>query len=687
MGLECKCELCATASKCNFRQHYLTENEVGILSRAAQTSRGIILDMLRHAGGGHLGMAMGCGEIGAVLFGKFLRINPRAPRWMDRDRFILSAGHGSAFLYAWLHLAGFDLSTDELAMFRKAGSRCCGHPEFFRERPFGVEATTGPLGQGIANGVGMAISQKKFANTVKSRGIPALGCTVCLAGDGCMQEGVALEAMQLAGHWQLDNLILIYDSNSITLDGPADQSTRCNCAAMLRSFGWHVQEINGHDVHQIGDALIYARTNGQHKPQAIIAKTRAGKGISRLEGTHAAHGCALGKNDLAEAKEVLYPGAGKDFFVASDVRNYFTLLSAQRNSVYEDWQYRLEIIFDFHPEIVPMIFDEDMGEDEFFSSIPPFEEGAIATRVASGKILQYMAKKLPKLLSASADLFTSTRNYLAGEGDFTPQNPVGRNIQCGIREHAMGAVLNGISYDAIFRPIGSTFLAFSDYLRPAIRLAAMAQLGIIYIFTHDSIAVGADGPTHQPVEMLSSLRAIPNLDVLRPADGEETIGAYAIAVQNQRRPTALILSRQDLPMIGEVSVSLRRSGTMHGAYVIKKESKDLQIILIASGSELQHAMEASRDDPRCRVVSMPSMEVFERQSMEYRDGVLPPKMENRIFIEAAQGMSMMRYARPQWIISVENFGENMDGEDLMNKRNITVEAIREKMSQMRRELA
>jgi transketolase len=501
-----------------------------------------------------------------------------------------------------------------------------------------------------------------------------------------MQEGVALEAMQLAGHWQLDNFILIYDANNITLDGPIEQSTRCNCAAMLRSFGWHVQEINGHDLYQIGDALIYARTNGQHRPQAIIAHTQAGKGISHLEGTHEAHGCAMKDEEFASAKKALNLDGEEKFFIPSDVRNYFTLLSAQRNSTHNDWQYRMENALDYHPEMVEHLVGKKFFKEKFFENIAHFEEKFMATRVASGRILQDIAKKFPKLLSASADLFTSTHNYIINGGDFSGENLRGRNLQCGIREHAMGSLLNGIAYDDIFRPIGSTFLAFSDYLRPAIRLAAMAKLGVIFIFTHDSIAVGADGPTHQPVEMLPSLRTIPNLDVVRPADGEEMVGAYALALSNCHRPTALILSRQDLPMLQEISTFLRRNGTVRGAYVAKREEKDLHVILIASGSELHLAMQAAVDDPHCRVISMPSMEAFERQSEVYRNDILPAVVPNRIAIEAAQGMAMMRYVRPQWVIAVEDFGENMDGDELLRKRNITVEAIRDRMDRMRAEI-
>ena len=664
------CGDCAELTSCAVAAP-LGVDEKLFLSGCALSSRALILDMLAEAGTGHMAMALGCAEIGAVLFGKFLRCDGAAPGWIDRDRFVLSAGHGSAFLYSWLHLAGFAVSTDDLRQFRRGG-KARSHPEFCRA--MGVECTTGPLGQGIGNAVGMALSQQLMAAHFADDVHMLHGRTVCLAGDGCMHEGVALEALILAGLWELGNLILIYDDNGITLDGPSRVSNGRNCKAMLSAIGWSVQEIDGHDLDQISMALNRARAFPGGKPQAIIAKTLAAKGVESVAGTHRAHGLPLGKDELLAAKRVLAPECER-FTISERLQNELNKLAEKRKRERVDWQERFSMALERNSKLLEVLSPKKFGGDELVAAFPKFGDEQLATRKSGNLVLQKIAEATPNLISVGADVFSSVGTAIGDGPMLSADNTSVRNVQCGAREHAMGAIANGLAFDGIFRPLASTFLVFSDYLRPAMRMGAMAKLPIIYVFSHDSIAVGEDGPTHQPVEMLPSLRAIPNFDVVRPADSEECVGAYALAIDNSRRPTAMILSRQQLPQMSNLDAKFRRDGARRGGYIVRSEKLPLKSILLASGSEVHLALAAAEEFPHCRVVSMPCMEVFERQSLSYRESVIDVRCSNLFAVEAAGPQSWLRYVPWGNVIAVNEFGDCLDGDALMAARGISVENI------------
>jgi transketolase len=660
---------------------YLSDFEWGALSDAAQASRGLILDMVDAAGSGHLGMALGCGEIGAVLFGKFLRLDPSCPDWLDRDRFVLSAGHGSAFLYAWLHLAGFPVSLEQLKNFRRGGELGLpGHPE--RNPAIGVECAAGPLGQGIGQAVGMALSQKMLRARMGQDGDAMMGRILCLAGDGCVQEGVGQEALALAGIWGLDNLILLLDDNGITLDGESAVSNVREMEALFAALSWRVQRVDGHHLEQLGQALIQARAHPNGQPQLIIARTVPGKGVPAIEGSQLAHGNALNRRQLRTARREL--GFEKCFTVPSAVRGYFTLLGAKRAQERGQWQERFGELLPRREDLGELLHPRQFAEEKWFESVPPLGDGQLSLREAQQVLIGQLADGDPTLISGSADVFSTTRTAIRGSEFFSVRNPAGRNVQFGIREHAMAAVGNGMACEGIFRPILSTFLSFSDYLRPALRLSALCRLPLIYVFTHDSLAVGGDGPTHQPVEMLPGLRALPNLDVVRPADGEELVGAYALAMGNGQRPTALILPRQTLPSIGGIFSQRRREGVLRGGYVVREETSKLRILLLATGSELHLALEAAAEFPSCRVVSMPCTEAFERQPSDYRDALLPPSIprENRLAIEAAGAMSWMCFAPPENIFAVNDFGRSADGDGLLRACGICSQALRERLQRI-----
>ncbi|MEI8233566.1 MAG: transketolase [Verrucomicrobiota bacterium] len=653
------------------------------LSRAANEARGLAIDAVKKCSSGHLGLPLGCAEIGAALFGEALRCNPAEPKWLNRDRFILSAGHGSMFLYSWLHLAGYDLSLEEVSNFRVLHSKTPGHPEF-RETP-GVEATTGPLGQGIANGVGYAVSAKMAAARFNTPEHPIFDQhIVVLAGDGCMQEGVAQEASAFAGHAQLDNLILIYDSNDVTLDAMAAASQNDETAKRFEALQWDVQTVNGHDIPAFLGAFQKAKAATSGKPQLIIAKTLIGKGIPEVAGTSKGHGEGGAKFADAARKGLGLPET--PFYVSSETRAFFAGVKACRQADYAAWNATYQAWRAANPERAALL-DSGVKQEvpaDLLARIPAFPADAkLATRKAASDVLQPVAEALPLFVSGSADLYGSTLNYIASSKDWSPENAAGRNIRYGIREHAMGGILNGIAFDGIFRPSGATFLVFADYLRPAVRVAALAGLPVTYIFTHDSVGVGEDGPTHQPVETVSGLRVIPNLDVLRPADPEETAAAFAGAMQRLDGPTALILTRQAVPNLSFAPVETRREGTLKGAYILVKETAPLETILLAAGSEVQHIVAAAKElGAGVRVVSVPSMERFERQSAAYREAVLPAACRRRVAIAA--GVTDLWY---RWVgldgkvLGIDRFGISAPGDQVMKILGMTsanvVAAVRE----------
>ena len=650
---------------------------VEILSRAANEARGLAMDAVQASKSGHLGLPLGCAEIGAVLYGHALKHNPEVPRWIDRDYFILSAGHGSMMLYAWLHLSGYDLSIEEIKRFRQLHSKTPGHPEFF-ETP-GVECTTGPLGQGLGNAVGVAVAARMAAarfNTPEHQIFDQH--IICLAGDGCLQEGVSAEASAFAGHFGLDNLILIYDSNAVTLDAMASATQSEDTGKRFQAYGFDVQTVHGNDMTAFLRALNKAKKRDNGKPQMIIAHTLIGKGIAEVAGTAKAHGEAGAKFvDEARRNLGLPP---EHYFVSPEVRAYFarhkkSLVRQYRRweKMYQDWRSK-------NPEQARLLddaMDKKVPED-LLGKIPPFPaDTKIATRKAGSEALQPLAREMHFLISGSADLHGSTLNYIEGAEDFTRDNPKGRNIRFGIREHGMCAIMNGIAYHGVFRASGATFLVFADYCRASIRLAALAKLPNIYIFTHDSIGVGEDGPTHQPVETVSGLRIIPQLDVIRPADPEETAGAFVAAAQHTDGPTLLALTRQAVPLLSEIDVNLRREGVARGGYIAKREIGELELIILSCGSELQHALAAAKElGAGTRVVSMPCFERFERQSAEYREETLPAACRRRVAIEAGVPDTWYRYVGIEGkVIGLHRFGLSAPGDQVMKEFGIDAQHV------------
>lgn len=643
-----------------------------ILQNAANEARGLAIDAISACSSGHLGLPLGCAEIGAVLFGEILKIDPKTPSWQNRDKFVLSAGHGSMFLYSWLHISGYDLSIEDIKNFRQKGSKTPGHPEF--GETVGVEATSGPLGQGIGNAVGMAVSEKMSEAAFNTPEFKIFDHKIwCLAGDGCMQEGIAAEAAAFAGVQKLGNLVLMYDSNDVTLDAMADKTMTEDTAKRFEAYGWEVSKCNGHDIDAIRKALTAARDSASDKPKLVIFKTTIAKGIPEVENSAKGHGEGGAKFADAARRGLGLPE--EKFFVSKATYEYFGKALERRAQVRKEWDELFAKWQKANPELAAKL-DKCVNKkkdapsaEELLKLVPEFpDDDKSATRASGGKIMNALAKALPYMVTGAADLFGSTKNKLDGAGDFSPSDRGGRNIWFGIREHAMGAISNGIAYCGIFEPSCATFLTFAGYMLGSIRVSALSRLQMQYIFTHDSIGVGMDGPTHQPVEMVSILRCIPRLDVIRPADSEECAAAWAAALARTDGPTALILSRQNLPLLAKVPAQTKRLGTLKGAYVAKKEIGKLEKIVIATGSEVQWAMKAGEIEATTRVVSMPSMEIFERQSAEYKEEVLPSSCQNRIAIEAGVSLPWYKYAKK--VVATDDFGFSADAPYLFEAFNI-----------------
>jgi transketolase len=649
-----------------------------LLAQAANEARGLAMDAVHACNSGHLGLPLGCAEIGAVLFGESLRYCPDVPKWLNRDRFILSAGHGSMFLYSWLHVAGYAVSREDVKNFRQLHSITPGHPEY-QETP-GVEATTGPLGQGVGNAVGFALSGKRAAARYNTPQHTVFDHHVfALLGDGCLQEGVSKESIAFAGHNGLDNLILIYDSNDVTLDAMAAVTQSENAEAYFTSQNWDAVTIDGHDLQAIAAAIAEAKANDNGRPKVIIAKTIIGKGIAEVAGTAKGHGEG-GAKFITAARASLGLPAAEPFYVSPETQALFTAKKSACMAGFKTWENTYNAWAAANPQLADELTDglAKAVPTDLTDRIPAFAaDYKDATRAAGGIVLNAIAKVVPQVLTGSADLFGSTKNYLKDGGDFSPANPLGRNIWFGIREHAMGAICNGIAYDGIFRPSGATFLVFADYLRGSIRLAALSGLPVIYIFTHDSVGVGEDGPTHQPVETVSGLRVIPNLDVIRPGDAEETAGAFIAALCRTDGPTALILTRQTIPLMNHLSVSARRDGTLMGGYIAKPETGALKTILLASGSELQHAIAAAAElGDGVRVVSMPCFELFDLQNASYRNSVLPPSCTRRIAIEAGVTGLWWKYVGTHGkVLGIDRFGISAPGNTVMQELGMTKEHV------------
>ena len=593
------------------------------LTHMANIIRGLSADGVEKAGSGHPGLPLGCAEIGSVLYFDTMRHSPQNPKWPNRDRFVLSAGHGSMFLYSLLHLSGYDLPLEELKQFRQLDSQTPGHPEY--GDTVGVETTTGPLGQGLSNAVGMAIAEQMLAERYNRPGYPIVDFyTYVLCGDGCMMEGITSEASSLAGHLKLDKLIVIYDSNRITIEGSTDLAFSESVKDRYLAYGWHVQEINGHDVDQLRQAIEKAKLE-KERPSLIIAETQIGKGSPNKAGTAGIHGAPLGKDEIIAMKKALgLPEA--DFYVSEEAAEMREAVIEKGRKLEQEWNQLFNEWRENHPDLAKewdQAFNNELP-DNLEDIVPKFEVGEkLATRAASGKTINALAQAIPYLVGGSADLAPSNNTHINDGGNIKAGDFSGRNFNFGVREHAMGAIMNGISLTGGFRIFGGTFLVFSDYMRPSIRLAAMMGQPVIYVLTHDSIYVGEDGPTHQPVEHTESLRLIPNLRVFRPADPEETAHAWIQALKRLDGPSAMILTRQALPVMPKHD----GASMDKGGYILYKEQKELDLTIAAAGSEVSLALETAKlleeEGYGVRVVSIPCREEYLAQDQTYRDQVIP----------------------------------------------------------------
>ncbi len=654
-----------------------------ILEKISNTIRCLSIDAIEKAHSGHPGMPMGCAEFAAVLWAKILKHNPKDPEWPDRDRFVLSAGHGSMLLYSALHLSGYDLSLDDLKDFRQWGSRTPGHPEAGCAP--GVETTTGPLGQGFANGAGLALGEAIMAERFNRDGARLVDhYTYVLAGDGCLMEGISAEAASMAGFLKLGKLICFFDSNRITIEGSTALACSDDTAKRFESYGWHVQEIDGHDFDAIEDAIRAAQAE-KNAPSLIIGSTHIAKGSPNKQDSESSHGAPLGKDEIALTKEGLgWPQ--EPFFVPDDVRRFFDGRLQELDGKAKAWEEAKRDAFEKSPDSAREWKSWRRTEisRELLSSLPVFKAGEkVATRAASGRVLQALASHLPNMVGGSADLGPSNKTWIGDAGVIGPGSYSGRNIHFGVREHAMGGILNGLALHGGLVPYGGTFLVFADYMRPAIRMAALSGIPVVYVFTHDSIYVGEDGPTHQPVEQIASLRAIPNLTVIRPADGTETAAAWVAAIGRDNGPTALILSRQKLPVL-ETGV-VPKDGVAKGAYVLSREEGDKpNLTIIATGSEVNAALEAKKilggAGKRVRIVSMPSWELFDAQPAEYRTEVLPGDCP-RLAVEAGLSMGWERYADGA-VIGVDRFGASAPGGILGEKYGVDGKSVAAKAREL-----
>merc|ERR1712003_302895 len=654
-----------------------------VIEKCINAIRFLSIDGVESANSGHPGLPMGCAPMAYVLWNEIMNHNPSNPKWINRDRFILSAGHGSMFLYSWLNLAGFDLPMEEVKNFRQHHSMTPGHPEFpsSEHNTPGIECTTGPLGQGVSNAVGMAASEKMAAAVYNTDDHKIFDHHIfALAGDGCFQEGVSAEAAAFAAHEQLDNLIVLYDANEVTLDKMAEYTQSEDIIKRYEAYGWEVFDIDGHDLAAVEETIAAAKASNNGKPKFIKCNTIIGKGMEETEGTNAAHGEA-GVPYVDKAKKNIGLPDGEKWYVSEGTRDFFADVQKKNKENYDEWQKTFDAWKEANPKLAKQlqdsVDDNVMPAEEIIKNIDKLGEDAEATRVSGNKVIQDIARLVPNYVSGSADLHGSTRNYINDGGNFGSgfdKSYGGKNLYFGIREHAMGSIMNGFAFHGLFKISGSTFLVFVDYLRPTVRVASLSELNdVSYILTHDSIGVGEDGPTHQPVETVSGLRVIPNLDVYRPADAEETVAAMVHSVTRKEGPTALIFSRQNLDQNDDLDFMARREGTLKGAYVAKKETADLDLIILATGPEVQHALKASADLPGARVVSMPCMELFERQSDDYKEEVIPSTCTKRIAIEA--GVSGLWYKYASKVVGVDRFGFSAPGDIVMETLGMTAENL------------
>ena len=671
------------------------DNSQTLDQQCVNTIRFLSVDMVQKADSGHPGMPLGAAPMGYVLWTRFLKFNPANPSWADRDRFVLSAGHGSALLYSLLHLTGYDVSLDDIKQFRQWGSKCPGHPE--RGHTPGVEVTTGPLGQGFANAVGLAMAEAQLAARYNREGHKIVDhCTYAIASDGDLMEGVASEAASLAGHLQLGKLIVLYDDNYVTLAAGTDITFTEDRAARFKAYGWHVQSIaDGNDIDAIETAIKKAKRQTQ-KPSLILVRTHIGYG-SPEQDSYKAHGSPLGEEDVAKTKRNLGWPEQPPFLVPEEALRHFRQAQERGKRAESAWKRRWNKYAKEFPELADELHRSLRGElpDGWDADIPEFPADAkgMATRVAGGKVLSAIAPKLPALSGGSADLDPSTHTAVKGLGVFSPgKEPdeqgvdtdekwsyAGRNLHFGVREHAMGAIANGMAAHGGFIPYTATFLIFSDYMRPAMRLTALTESHVVFVFTHDSIALGEDGPTHQPVEQLAGLRSVPRMIVIRPGDANETAVAWRVAIETGQRPIVLALSRQNVPTLDR-SQYASADGLRKGAYVLKDCEGEPQLILIGTGAEtglcVQAGEKLSGEGIKVRVVSMPSWELFEAQDHSYRNSVFPPNVRARLVVEAG-----VRQGWERWVgehgdgVGVNRFGASAPGGEMLKQYGFTVENV------------
>lgn len=647
----------------------------------ANTIRTLAMDGVQKANSGHPGLPMGMADAAAVLWTKYLKFNPADPGWPNRDRVVLSAGHGSMLLYSLLYLTGYDLPLEELKNFRQWGSRTPGHPE--RGHTPGVETTTGPLGQGISNAVGMAMAERWLATHFNRPGFEVVDhLTYVIASDGDLMEGISHETCSLAGHLGLGKLIVLYDDNHISIDGPTSLSFDEDVLLRFDAYGWHTQRIDGHDPAAVEAAIDAARAE-TGRPSIIACRTTIGFGSPNRAGTSKAHGEPLGAAEVRLTKEKFGWPPDSQFYVPEEVLAYMRATGARGGQTEGEWQALMQRYAAAYPELAAEFQRGVANElpDGWDRDLPTFgTEKAIATRQASGTVLNALSKRIPNLVGGSADLTPSNNTLPEGEKSITRDDFSGRYIRFGVREHGMGSIMNGIAAHGGLRPYGGTFLIFSDYMRPTIRLAAMMELPVVYVFTHDSIGLGEDGPTHQPIEQLASLRAIPHLVVFRPGDANETRIGWEVALKRKDHPTALILTRQGLPVLDRTQFAPAENAEQGGYVLVDAENP--QVILIGSGSEVEIALGAhellTAQGIRARVVSMPSTELFDMQPQAYRDSVLPPSVRARVAVEAAAPLGWWKYVGLDGaVVGLTHFGASAPYKTIYKEFGLTPEKVAE----------
>ncbi len=651
--------------------------------RSINAIRFLSADAVQKANSGHPGMPMGAAAMAYALWTRHLRFNPKNPDWWDRDRFILSGGHGSMLLYSLLYLTGYDISMEDIMDFRQLGCKTPGHPENFCTP--GVEVTTGPLGQGLGNSVGMAIAETHLAAIFNKSDHKIIDhYTYAIVTDGDLMEGLSSEAASLAGHLRLGKLILLYDDNRISIDGSTDLTFTEDRGARFEALGWHTQHVkDGNDVDEVDKAI--QRAKNDRRPSLILCKTHIGFGLPNKQDTEKAHGEPAGEEELVGAKKKLGWPLEPMFYVPDDVLQYYRKIGENGTEYESEWINRFESYSSAYPKLAAELERRMRRQlvDEWDKNLPRFDvkDGPIATRSASGKVINALAQKLPEMIGGSADLTPSNKTWINDSPSFQADSPLGRNIHYGVREHTMGAVVNGLAAHGGIIPFSGTFLMFSDYMRPAIRLSALSKHRSIWVFTHDSIGVGEDGPTHQPVEHLASLRSIPGLVVIRPGDANEVVEAWRIAIERSQGPTLLALTRQNIPVLDQ-SRYAPAADVKKGAYVLADLGESPDIILMATGSEVSLMVDAGEklhaEGVSVRLVSFPSWELFESQNQEYRDSVLPPTVKKRLAIEAGVSQGWNKWVGDNGsIISVDKFGKSAPSKVIFEAYGFTVENVLE----------